>query len=48
MVGVGAHERWKRKQEILRLLVKGDKELGVSKGHSLENVLKEADRILAS
>jgi len=48
MVGVAAHERWKRKQAILRLLVKGDKELGVREGHSLENVLKDADRILAS
>jgi len=48
MVGMEARERWRRAQEILRLVVKGDKELGVGKGHSLENVLKEADRILAS
>ena len=35
------------KGKILRLLVQGDKEVAAGKGHALEDVLKDADRILA-
>jgi prevent-host-death family protein len=47
MVSVEEYERSAHEREILRLLVQGDKEVASGKGHELEEVLKEADRILA-
>jgi len=47
MVSVEEYERSAHEREILHLLVQGDKEVALSKGHELEEVLKEADRILA-
>ena len=47
MVSVEEYERAAHEREILHLLVQGDKEVALSKGHELEEVLKEADRILA-
>jgi len=48
LLDTGARGGRKRAEDILRLTAKGDKELAVGKGHSLENVLKDAHRILAS
>jgi hypothetical protein len=45
---IEAHGSRKRAHEILRLLAKGDKELERGKGHALQDVLKDAHRILAS
>ena len=46
MVSVEEYERSAHEREILHLLVQGDKEVASGKGHELEEVLKEADRIL--
>lgn len=34
-------------EQILRLLANGEKEIAVGEGHTLENVLAEADALLA-
>ena len=47
MVSIVEYERSEHEREILRLLVQGDKEVAAGKGHALEDVLKDADRILA-
>lgn len=47
MVSVEQYEQSAHEMEILRLLAQGDKEVAAGKGHGLEEVLKEADRILA-
>jgi prevent-host-death family protein len=47
LVSVEEYERSEHEREILRLLVQGDKEAAAGKGHELEDVLEEADRILA-
>jgi len=47
MVSVEEYERAAHERELLRLLVQGDKEAASGKGHDLEEVLKEAERILA-
>ena len=47
MVSIEEYERSEHEREILRLLVQGDKEVAAGKGHTLEDVLKDADRILA-
>jgi len=47
MVSIEEYERSEHEREILRLLVQGDKEVAAGKGHALEDVLKDADRILA-
>jgi len=47
MVSIEEYERSEHERELLRLLVQGDKEVMAGKGHTLEHVLKDADRILA-
>ena len=47
MVSVEEYERSNHEREILRLLAQGDKEVAAGKGYELEDVLKEAERILA-
>lgn len=47
MVSVEEYERSNHEREILRLLAQGNREVAVGKGYELEDVLKEADRILA-
>jgi prevent-host-death family protein len=47
MVSVEEYERSNHEREILRLLAHGDKEVAAGKGYDLEDVLKEAERILA-
>ena len=47
MVSIEEYERSEHEREILRLLVQGDKEVAAGKGHALEDVLRDADRILA-
>jgi PHD/YefM family antitoxin component YafN of YafNO toxin-antitoxin module len=47
MVSVEEYERSTHEREILRLLAHGDREVAAGKGYELEDVFKEADRILA-
>jgi prevent-host-death family protein len=47
MVSIEEYERSTHEREILRLLAQGDKEVAAGKGYELEDVFKEADRILA-
>jgi prevent-host-death family protein len=47
MISVEEYERATHEREILRLLAQGEKEVTAGKGYDLEDVLKEADRILA-
>ena len=47
MVSVEEYERSTHERDILRLLAQGDREVAAGKGYELEDVFKEADRILA-
>ena len=47
MVSVEEYERSTHEREILRLLAQGDRGVAAGKGYELEDVFKEADRILA-
>ncbi len=47
IVSVEEYERSNHEREVLRLLAQGDKEAAAGKGYELEDVLKEAERILA-
>jgi len=47
MVSIEEYERSTHEREILHLLAQGDREVAAGKGYELEDVFKEADRILA-
>lgn len=47
MVSVEEYERSAHEREVLRLLAQGEREVATGKGYDLEDVLKEAERILA-
>jgi prevent-host-death family protein len=47
MMGVGAYEESEHEKALLRLLVKGDREIENGEGFDLDSVLAEADAILA-
>jgi len=47
MVSVEEYERSAHERDVLRLLAQGEREIAAGKGYDLEDVLKEADRILA-
>ena len=46
MLSVETFERSEHDKELLRLLVKGEREIGIGEGYDLEAVLAEADSIL--
>ncbi len=46
MVSMEEYEHTQHENEILRLLARGEKEIEAGIGHELEDVMKEADRIL--
>ena len=46
MLSVESFERSEHDKELLRLLAKGEKEIGIGEGYDLEAVLAEADSIL--
>ena len=48
MVSVTAYERAERERQILLLLARGEREIARSQGHDLDDVLAEADAILAN
>ena len=47
MLSVEAYEQAEHERQILRLLARGEREITAGKGYELENVLAEADRLLA-
>ena len=46
MLSVETFERSEHEKELLSLLAKGEKEIGLGDGHDLEAVLAEADSLL--
>jgi prevent-host-death family protein len=47
LVSVEEYERSENERQILLLLARGEKEIARGKGHEFEDVLSEADRLLA-
>jgi prevent-host-death family protein len=47
MLSVEAYERTEHELQILRLLARGEREIAAAQGHDLDEVLAEADRLLA-
>ncbi len=47
MVSIEEYERSEHDHELLRLLARGDREVAAGKGFDLEEVMAEADRLLA-
>ena len=48
LLSVEAYKRSQKENELLRLLAVGEKEIALGKGHSLDSVLQDADRLLSS
>lgn len=46
MIGADAFEKSKHEKTLLRLLLKGDKEIETGEGYDLDTVLSEADAFL--
>ena len=46
LLSLDAYERFRQEREILRLLARGDNEIALGKGYSLDSVLKDADEML--
>lgn len=46
MIGVEAYEKSEQEKELLRLLLKGEKEIDAGEGYDLNTVLNDADAIL--
>jgi prevent-host-death family protein len=47
MLSVEAYERGEHERRVLRLLARGEREIAAAKGYDLDDVLAEADRLLA-
>lgn len=47
LLSVDAYERGEHERQLLRLLVRGEQEITAGVGHNLEDVLAEADALLA-
>ena len=47
LLSAEAYERNERERHVLRLLVRGEQEITAGLGHDLDDVLAEADTILA-
>jgi prevent-host-death family protein len=47
MLSVKAYEQAEHERKILRLLARGEREIAEAKGYDLDEVLAEADRLLA-
>jgi len=48
MLSVEEYERSENERHILRLLARGEKEIAAGEAHDLDDVLAEADRLLAA
>ncbi len=46
MQSIDAYEKQERERELLRLLAAGEREIAAGEGHSLADVMKEADALL--
>ena len=46
MIDVQSYEKSEHEKEILRLLAKGEREIGAGDGYDLDSVLSEADLLL--
>jgi len=46
MVGAEAYQRSQKELEILKILVQGEKDIEADVGYSMDDVMKEADKIL--
>jgi PHD/YefM family antitoxin component YafN of YafNO toxin-antitoxin module len=47
MLSIEAYQHAEREMHILRSLARGEREIAARKGHDLDDVLEEADRLLA-
>jgi prevent-host-death family protein len=47
IISVEAYEKSEHEKDILRLLAKGDREIEMGEGYDLDEVLAEADSLLA-
>jgi prevent-host-death family protein len=47
MLSIEAYERSEREREILRLLVRGEQDIAAGTGYDLDDVLTEADALIA-
>ncbi len=47
MISVEAYERAEHERQILLILARGEREIRTEKGHDLDEVMGEADRLLA-
>jgi prevent-host-death family protein len=47
MLSVEAYERAEHERQLLRLLARGEKEIAAGQGYDLNEVLEEADALLA-
>lgn len=47
MLSVEAYERGEHERQLLRLLARGEKEIAAAQGYDLDDVLEEADALLA-
>lgn len=47
MLSVDVYERGERERQILRLLVRGEQEVAAGQGHDLDEIMAEADALLA-
>jgi len=47
LLSIEEYERARQEREILELLAQGDKEIAMGAGHELQDVMAEADPILA-
>ena len=48
MISIEEYERGEHERQILRILARGEREIRRGKGHDLDEVLAEADRLLES
>ena len=48
LLSVDAYERSQKEHELLRLIAAGENEIALGKGHSLDSVLRDADRLLSN
>ncbi|HTN73243.1 MAG TPA: type II toxin-antitoxin system Phd/YefM family antitoxin [Methylomirabilota bacterium] len=47
ILSLDVYEKSAQEREILRLLARGEREIAISKGYDLDDVLAEADALLA-
>ncbi len=47
LLSIEAFERAEHERELLRLLARGEKEIAAGEGYELDDVLREADTLLA-